>query len=123
MATTIRSTLALFLLLALQPVSAESIARWVDADGVTHFGNPQFAPAGAKMVEVAPTNGMAVPENVPSRQASTTRWSLITRAPRKLTPLERVGNRNRNRRGATQVYRTPAPGAGQSARKSASTFR
>ena len=42
-----------------------AIARWVDADGVTHFGNPQFAPAHAHTsVAVESTNTMVAP--VPS---------------------------------------------------------
>jgi hypothetical protein len=41
------------------------IARWVDADGVTHFSNPQFAPPQAhSTVTVEPTNSMAVPAQV-----------------------------------------------------------
>ena len=43
---------------------AEVIAKWVDEEGVTHFGNPQFAPGDADavtLVEVRPANGMAVP--------------------------------------------------------------
>ncbi len=43
-----------------------AIARWVDADGVTHFGNPQFAPHDAEPVAVEPANGMAVPAAVPA---------------------------------------------------------
>jgi len=42
-----------------------AIARWVDADGVTHFGNPQFAPPQShSTVAVNPTNTMAVPAKV-----------------------------------------------------------
>ncbi|MCZ6853614.1 MAG: hypothetical protein O7G86_06825 [Gammaproteobacteria bacterium] len=46
---------------------AEDIARWVDEEGVTHFGNPQFAPGDADtvtLVDVQPTNGMVVPSVV-----------------------------------------------------------
>lgn len=34
------------------------IVRWVDAKGVTHFGNRMFAPPDHAPVTVAPTNGM-----------------------------------------------------------------
>ena len=43
---------------------AEVIAKWVDEEGVTHFGNPQFAPGdvdAVTLVEVGPANGMVVP--------------------------------------------------------------
>lgn len=45
---------------------AGEIARWVDADGVTHFGNPQFAPDQAVPVQVTPANRMDVPESLPA---------------------------------------------------------
>ncbi len=44
---------------------AQDIARWVDDHGVTHFGNPQFAPGDphdVTLVDVQPANGMVVPE-------------------------------------------------------------
>ncbi len=44
---------------------AQDIARWVDDHGVTHFGNPQFAPGDphdVTLVDVRPANGMLVPE-------------------------------------------------------------
>jgi hypothetical protein len=41
---------------------AETVARWVDENGVTHFGNPQFAPAHADSVHVREANGMDKPE-------------------------------------------------------------
>lgn len=44
---------------------AQDIARWVDAEGVTHFGNPQFAPGDSRevtLVDVQPANHMVVPE-------------------------------------------------------------
>ena len=57
------------LVLALVPFAARSdeIATWVDADGVTHFGNPQFAPDDARAVEVRPANGMVVPQTPHAR--------------------------------------------------------
>ena len=42
-------------------VYAGEVATWVDNNGVTHFGNPQFAPPGeAQAVVVKPANGMDV---------------------------------------------------------------
>lgn len=59
----------LLLLLALAgassvlPVSADEVVRWVDEDGVTHFGNAQFAPSGeGEPVKLPPANGMDVPD-------------------------------------------------------------
>lgn len=122
MSPSIRRLLALTILLSAPVASAETIARWVDAQGITHFGDPQFAPADAGRVEVAPTNGMAVPERVPGRSASGPRWSLISRAPRKLAPMERVSARSGERR--NNVYRSvPQTRGAQASRKSVSTFR
>jgi hypothetical protein len=42
----------------------DAVVRWVDANGVTHFGNPQFAPPDAAPVDLEPANGMDVPEYV-----------------------------------------------------------
>ena len=49
---------------------AQGVARWVDANGVTHFGDPQFASATATMIEIGPTNGMDVPSAVPQLSLS-----------------------------------------------------
>jgi hypothetical protein len=52
-----------------QGAVAEEIVRWVDAEGVTHFSDPHLAAAPAKVVEIVevqPTNGMAVPTPLPS---------------------------------------------------------
>ena len=49
-------------------VAAGGIAHWVDENGVTHFGNPQFAPAGeGVLIEVTATNIMDVPVAPPTR--------------------------------------------------------
>ena len=40
------------------------VVRWVDADGVTHFTDPQFATVDAETVEVLPTNGMEAPPDI-----------------------------------------------------------
>jgi len=63
------SITALLLTLAV-PVCADDIVTWVDGDGVTHFTNARLAPGDAERVEVAPANGMAVPEEVPSSRSS-----------------------------------------------------
>ena len=39
--------------------AADEVVKWVDEDGITHFGNAQFAPSGAgEMVNIKPANGM-----------------------------------------------------------------
>ncbi|MCZ6460202.1 MAG: DUF4124 domain-containing protein [Gammaproteobacteria bacterium] len=49
--------------------AAGGIARWVDENGVTHFGNPQFAPAGeGSLIEIAAINIMDVPVAPPRAQ-------------------------------------------------------
>ncbi len=75
------------------PLAAdESIARWVDADGVTQFGNVQFAPDDATRLSMAPTNGMDVPEALPrSSSARGPVWTVINRQPRQ----NRVGWRSK----------------------------
>jgi len=55
----------------LPAMASGDIVRWVDDQGVTHFGNPQFAPANAhEPVEVKAANGMVVPTSVRSRSGS-----------------------------------------------------
>ena len=42
--------------------AADEVVKWVDADGVTHFGNAQFAPReGAERVDLKEANGMDAP--------------------------------------------------------------
>ncbi len=68
--------------------SAQDIARWVDEKGVTHFGNPQFAPeknAGVTLVKVHPTNGMDVPE-VANAQASARPRIMVVKKKAKSNP-------------------------------------
>ncbi len=49
--------------------SAGGIAYWVDAEGVTHYGNPQFAPAGeSNLIEVQAANIMDVPIAPPAQK-------------------------------------------------------
>ncbi|MEZ5559207.1 MAG: DUF4124 domain-containing protein [Pseudomonadales bacterium] len=61
---------------------AGEIVRWVDGDGVTHFGNPQFGPADAQPVAVAPANGMDVPASVPPSRGSGPQIVVIEREQR-----------------------------------------
>jgi len=47
--------------------NTKSVVTWVDDDGVTHFGNPQFAPSsGADEVRLQPANIMQVPQGAES---------------------------------------------------------
>lgn len=63
--------------------SAEEIASWTDAQGVTHFGNTQFAPASARTLNVKSANRMDVPASVPSSSGSgQTNWVVIDQAPK-----------------------------------------
>ena len=55
------SLLLLMLGISLSALADERIVRWVDADGITHFSDGQFAPAGAARVEIKPTNQMDAP--------------------------------------------------------------
>lgn len=65
------------------PASAEEIARWVDAQGVTHFGNTQFAPETASRVNIKSANRMDVPQNnLASSNSSGPTWTVIARAPK-----------------------------------------
>lgn len=60
----------------------QSVASWVDDQGVTHFGNVQFAPDNAKLLQVADANRMDVPKNVPTDSATGPTWSVIEQAPK-----------------------------------------
>ena len=59
-----------------------SIASWVDANGVTHFGDWHLAPAHASTVAVGDTNGMVAPEITSRRPKARTQWTMIERAPK-----------------------------------------
>ena len=49
-------------LISASSAAADEIVRWVDENGVTHFGNAQFAPQGeGERVEVQRANGMDAP--------------------------------------------------------------
>ena len=61
----------------------EEVARWVDDQGVTHFGNTQFAPEDASLLKVKPANGMDVPLNLSSKPAvGGPTWTVIDKAPK-----------------------------------------
>ena len=74
---------------------AQEVARWVDAEGVTHFGDPQFASATATMIEIGPTNGMDVPSAVPQLSYGRPRFYRINKAPK----VNKGGFRGHRRRG------------------------
>lgn len=80
-----KSALALCLTAVLGSAHAadQKVAKWVDSNGVTHFGDVQFAPATAVQLDLAPTNGMSVPANVPaSGYRSGPVWTVIDQAPK-----------------------------------------
>ena len=80
-----RSALALCLMAVVSTAYAadDRIARWTDASGITHFGDPGSAPVGAAEVAVAPTNGMDVPQGAPeSRSSNGPVWTVIDQAPK-----------------------------------------
>ena len=88
------SALCLTAMLAVSaPLAAdETIARWVDDEGTTHFGNLQFAPSNATLVSTAPANGMDVPAQTPGSSAARGPvWTVIDRAPRQ----NRIGWRSK----------------------------
>ena len=77
--------------------SAGGIAYWVDADGVAHYGNPQFAPAGeSNLIEVAAANIMDVPV-APPAQSRSPRFVLI-RHQHKMNKRTWQGSHTRNLR-------------------------
>lgn len=66
-----------------QTAAAETIARWVDAEGVIHFGDVLLAPPHAELKEVGPANAMDPPQTQPtSRSAGGPTWSLIDLPPK-----------------------------------------
>lgn len=73
----------MFAALGTQSVAAGEIVRWVDADGVTQFTDPQLAAAPATVVEVQPANGMAVPSGAPPSNSGRATFIKISKAPKK----------------------------------------
>ena len=54
--------MAVVALMSAGTAAADEIVKWVDDNGVTHFGNAQFAPQGeGERVEVHNANGMDAP--------------------------------------------------------------
>jgi len=99
-----RSALALSLIAVIGTAQAgdDRIARWTDADGITHFGDARFAPATATAVEIAPTNGMTVPTNAPASSSKGPAWTVISRAP-KQNPIGWRATRKRTNNNRTIV--------------------
>ena len=80
---TLALTLCLTAVLGAAHANDETIARWVDDQGVTHFGDASIAPAEAIEVQVAATNGMDTPSDVAlSNRSSGPVWTLIDQAPK-----------------------------------------
>ena len=76
--------LSLLLAAAASAAADETVARWIDADGTTHYGDVQFAPSHADLQSVGPANGMDVPvvqTGVPVSSGPS--WSLINLPPKK----------------------------------------
>jgi hypothetical protein len=65
-----------------QAVAAD-IVRWVDADGVTQFTDPQLAAASATVVHVQPTNAMVVPTGAPQSNSRGPVFTKISRPAKK----------------------------------------
>ncbi len=59
---------------------ARAVVTWVDAHGVTHFGDPQFAPERHERLDVQPTNGMVVHSTVDDPGPTHPRFITIERA-------------------------------------------
>jgi hypothetical protein len=75
----------LAILLAAQGVVADdAVARWIDADGVTHFSDRQFAPAHADVQRIESANGMTTPlgNDTGVRRADGPVWTLISLPPK-----------------------------------------
>jgi hypothetical protein len=74
------------LILTASSAMADTIARWVDEDGVTHFGNRQFAPPGAETIKLDAANGMDPPAaTATGRSSNGPHWTKLT-LPRKQNP-------------------------------------
>jgi hypothetical protein len=72
------------LALGAQGVTASEIVRWVDADGITQFTDPQYATSPASVVAVQQANGMVVPTSVGSHNGNgRPSFTRISKAPKK----------------------------------------
>ncbi len=75
-------TLCLMAVLGAAHANDDRIARWVDADGVTHFGDASIAPVEATEVQVVATNGMDNPGDVDLGSSRGPVWTVIDPAPK-----------------------------------------
>ncbi len=79
---------------------AGDVVKWVDANGVTHFGNAQFAPReGAERIELQEANGMDVPD---------LRVLDRTQTPRELNGVVVKRQQTKNPRGWRGYWNRPA---------------
>jgi len=68
-----------------------TVARWVDENGVVHFGDvPPRDQSNADEVEIGPANGLAVPSNTVSRDLSTAASTPATATKRSAPKTVRV---------------------------------
>ena len=76
------ASLIVLALLATGAVKANpqsEIVTWVDDNGVTHFGHPQFAPPQQhEAVRVNPANGMVAPDLAAANQVQPRSASVVT---------------------------------------------
>jgi hypothetical protein len=85
-------------------VRADEILQWVDAKGVTQFGDHNASPPhGARVVSVQSTNGMDAPNLDILQQGQTKASALSIARPRVVNKRGWRGNR----------YETPRKGLGQ----------
>lgn len=84
MTAQLKATMTLLVLISATSAvaDAEPIARWVDEDGITHFGDRQFAPSTAETIEISRPNGMAVPETSGVGSSNGPRWTKLTLPPK-----------------------------------------
>ncbi len=95
-------TVILCVILVPSFASADEVVKWVDENGVTHFGNPQFAPSGqGRVVEVPPANAMDVPDTTTlGRQAAAKNMNMVVLdRPTMENPRGWRGYNKRHRRG------------------------
>jgi hypothetical protein len=76
-------TLCLMAVIGAAHANDNNIVRWVDDQGVTHFGDARIGPAEATEVQVAATNGMDKPSGVASSsKRNGPVWTVIDQAPK-----------------------------------------
>ena len=98
--------LLLLLALCLPVLSSAAVdgevVEWLDAQGVRHFANAQFAPAGkGRAVVLHPTNGMDVPDT-----------RILNRVPaRKMMNIVKIDSRPKSNPRGWRGYRGRRDGA------------